>query len=118
MAIYDKPVRLLMRDMATDLNLAKGQVVPKDRILAWFGQRYPRIKKGTVTAHLTLLSTNAPSRVHHNAKPEDDLFYQLDGSNFRLYDPSSDSTQIYPGPGSTPEPVAAEPLSEPPREFA
>ena len=120
MAIYDKPVRLLMRDMVSELALAKGHVVPKDRILAWFGQRYPRIKKGTVSAHLTLLSTNAPSRVHHNAKPDDDLFYQLDGSNFRLYEPSSDPAPIYPGGGLdvTAERGAPDPTTEPPGEFA
>jgi hypothetical protein len=35
-------------------------------------------------------STNAPSRVHCNAKPgDDDLFYQFDGGHFRLYDPAA-----------------------------
>jgi hypothetical protein len=123
MALYDKPVRLLMRDMVSDLALQKGQVLPRERVIAWFSQRYPRIKRGTITAHLILLSTNAPSRVHHNAKPEDDLFFQIDASNFRLYDAASDPAPIYPGePKQSLEAAAAmahaaeEP--EPPSEFA
>ena len=79
MAIYEKSVRrLIQEDLIADLHLQKGQLVSTDQILTWFGQRYPRIKRGTVTAHLILLSTNAPSRVYHNAKPADDLFYKVD----------------------------------------
>ena len=117
MALYDKSVRLLMHDMVGDLHLQKGQIISTDQILAWFAQRYPRVKRATVTAHLILLSTNAPSRVHHHAKPEDDLFYKVDGSSFRLYDPASDPAPIYADSGisgkATIEPEqAAEPVSE------
>ncbi len=107
-----------MRDMVADLHLQKGQVVSTDQILGWFGQRYPRVKRGTVTAHLTLLSTNAPSRVHHHAKPEDDLFYKIDGGSFRLYDAVSDPPPVYPGSnGTVTPPVEPEP-PDPVSEFA
>lgn len=37
------------------------------------------------------MSTNAKSRFHYSAKPiEDDLFYQIDGSTYRLYDAQND----------------------------
>ena len=67
-------------------------------LLNWFATHYPKIKEGTVTAHLIRLSTNAPSRLHYSAKPgEDDIFFQLDGSHFRLYDPATDPPPIQRG---------------------
>lgn len=117
MALYDKSVRLLMRDMVADLGLKKNEVVTKDRIIAWFAEKYPRVKEGTISAHLIRLSTNATSRKHYNAKPgEDDLFFQLDGSRFRLYDSTADPTPIYDKP--TPVPPGEPPTAEPPSEFA
>ena len=94
MAIYDKSVRVLMRDRVAQLGLQMGQVISRDQVVEWFNQKYPRIKRGTVTAHLILLATNAPSRVHHNAKPDDDLFFQIDAGHFRLYDPAIDPAPI------------------------
>lgn len=98
MAIYDKPVRLLMKDMANTFTLQPGQSFTRQQAIDWFAQQYPKIKNGTITAHLIRLSTNARSRVHYNAKPtEDDLFFQIDGSHFRLYDPNHDPPPIYGG---------------------
>ncbi len=95
MAIYDKPVRVLMRDMAETLALQPGQTFTKQQAVAWFAEHYPKIKIGTINAHLVRLSTNAESRIHYNAKPnEDDLFFQIDGSHFRLYDPNNDPAPI------------------------
>jgi endonuclease len=74
-----------------DMNLQPGETFSKAQVLDWFRRNYPRIKQGTISAHLIRASTNAPSRLHYNAKPkQDDLFYQLDGSHFRLYVPDSD----------------------------
>lgn len=76
--------------MVTDMPIVVGQVVTKEAVLNWFATRYPKIKEATVAAHLIRLSTNAPSRLHYSAKPsEDDVFFQLDGSHFRLYDPAT-----------------------------
>ena len=120
MAIYKKSIRRLIQgDLIADLHLQKGQLITTDQILAWFAQRYPRIKRGTVTAHLILLSTNAPSRVHHNAKPADDLLYKVDSSTFRLYDAASDPPPIYPGSNvPTGASIEQESASEPVSEFA
>jgi hypothetical protein len=105
--------------MVADLRLQKGQTISTDQVLAWFGQHYSRIKKGAVMAHLTRLSTNAPSRVHHHAKPDDDLFYKIDSSTFRLYDAAVDPQPIYPGAATIGSvSVDSGPTVEPDREFA
>jgi len=94
--LYDKPVRFLMHDMAAAFALQPGQRFSKQQAIDWFAEHYPKVKVGTVTAHLVRLSTNAPSRFHHHAKPqEDDLFFQLDGGHYRLYDATQDPTPIY-----------------------
>jgi hypothetical protein len=95
MAIYDKPVRVLIREMAADLAPQKGHLFSKDQALAWFAQRYPKIKEGTISAHLIRFSSNARSRLHYNAKADEDLLFQVDGSHFRLYDPSNDPAPIH-----------------------
>ncbi|MDV3002559.1 MAG: Endonuclease NucS (plasmid) [Chroococcopsis gigantea SAG 12.99] len=95
MAIYDKPVRFLMKDMVNAFGLKDGQSFVKQQALDWFAQNYPKIKKGTITAHLIRLSVNAPSRLHYSPKPgEDDLFFQLDSNHFRLYDSKQDPAPI------------------------
>jgi hypothetical protein len=49
-----------------------------------------------------MMSTNAPSRIHHTIRPQDhDLFYKLGASHFRLYDPDTDPPPIYRRPFQT-----------------
>jgi hypothetical protein len=100
MALYEKPVKLLFRDMVNDLSLKKGDILERDRINSWFKQKYPLIKPGTISAHLLKLSINAPSRIHYNVDQngKDDLLYQIDSKKFRLHDPSSDPDPIYSKP--------------------
>src|SRR5690242_7690765 len=95
MAIYEKPVRVLIREMAADLAGRQGHIFAKDDALCWFSARYPKTKEGTISAHLIRFSTNAPSRLHYNAKPDEDLLFQIDGSHFRLYEPATDPTPIH-----------------------
>lgn len=77
--------------------LANGGYFTRQEILAWFQENYPKIKQATVNAHLVVMSTNAPSRVHHTLRPNgaDDLMFQIDRSNFRLYVRDSDPPPIY-----------------------
>ncbi len=77
--------------------LADGGFFKRREILSWFQENYPKLKTGTITAHLSLMSTNAPSRVHHTLRPNgaDDLLFQIDRSNFRLYVKESDPPPIY-----------------------
>ena len=97
MSIYEKSVRLLLKDFVTRENIAKGQTISKDQVISWFKSNYPKIKTGTITAHLIKMSVNAPSRVHYNANPngEDDLFYQINGGHFRLYEKENDLSPLY-----------------------
>lgn len=120
MALYEKSVRLLMHDMVADFRLKKGDILTKERVISWFAQKYPRVKEGTISAHLIRLSTNATSRAHYNAKPgDDDLFFQLDGGHFRLYDPATDPAPIYEKPKDAVSPASkAAEEREPPSEFA
>lgn len=97
MPIYDKPVRLLFKDMVNDLGISQREVMARDQVVAWFRENYPKIKDGTISAHLLKMSTNARSRVHYNVNldGDDDLLYQIDSQRFRLYDPMSDPEPIY-----------------------
>jgi endonuclease len=113
MSIYEKPTRVLMRQMVDEMPIAMGQVVTKEEVLSWFAAHYGKIKKGTVAAHLIRLSTNARSRLHYSARPseEEDVFFQIDGSHFRRYDPAKDPPPIRGANaiGDAVEPPAEEP---------
>jgi hypothetical protein len=95
MAIYGKPVRTLIPEMVADLAPEKGQLFSKDQAIAWFAQHYPKIKEGTISAHLIRFSTNARSRLHYGPRSDEDLLFQVDGSRFRLYDASTDPPPIH-----------------------
>ena len=97
MALYEKSVKFLFRDMVKDLSVQKEDILGRDKINSWFKQKYPLIKPGTISAHLFKLSANAPSRIHYNVDQngKDDLLYQIDSKKFRLYDPTSDPDPIY-----------------------
>lgn len=97
MALYEKSVKLLFRDMIKDLAIQKDDVIERDKINSWFKTKYPLIKPGTISAHLLKLSINAPSRIHYNvdANGKDDFLFQIDSKKFRLYDQSSDPDPIY-----------------------
>lgn len=97
MSIYDKPVRLLMKEYVKSNNITKGVIIQRDQVFAWFKNHYPKIKSGTISAHLLRMSINAPSRVHYSVSRtgDDDLFFQIDSSHFRLYDTGIDPLPIY-----------------------
>jgi endonuclease len=114
MPIYAKPVRLLMRDMANAFALKAGQTFTKREAIEWFAKNYPKIKAGTIAAHLIRLSTNAQSRLHYNAiAGEDDLFFQIDGSHFRLFDSGQDPYPIHSAEGAVQESVLLDDEGEP-----
>jgi hypothetical protein len=119
--MYEKPVRLLMPEMLEQLGLQGGQVISKEKAIRWFADRYPKIKQATISAHLIRFSTNAPSRLHYNARPgEEDLLFQIDGGHFRRYDPAKDPPPIYEGSQTTRAlvPVANDEESDGANEFA
>lgn len=81
--------------MVAELAPQLGHRFSKDDAIEWFAKRDPKIKQGTVSAHLIRFSTSAPSRLHYSARVDEDLLYQIDGSHFRRYDPSIDPTPIH-----------------------
>ncbi len=82
--------------MADELLRDPGTVVTKAQVHDWFRSRYPKIKRGTIDAHLSRMSTNVPVRVHYHGKPgADDLFFRIDPQRFRRYDPDLDPSPIY-----------------------
>ena len=95
MAIYDQPVRVLLRQMIAELAPGKGKVFTREQATSWFADHYPKIQKATVAAHLLRFSTNARSRIHYNPRPDEDLLFQIDSGHFRLYDPATDPAPIH-----------------------
>lgn len=96
MPIYEKAVRELTKDMVKGLGIQEGQRFTKDAAVRWFREKYPLIKQGTIEAHLSRQSINSRARVSYSAALDgsDDLFYKIDGSTFRLYDPLHDPKPI------------------------
>jgi endonuclease len=101
MAIYDKPAHQLMREMASQLLPDATSVVDRDSVRAWFRSNYPKLKVGTVDAHLVKMSTNAPNRFHFSANASHDLLYRIDSKNFRLYNSGTDPSPIYESKGNS-----------------
>ena len=95
MPIYDKPVRVLIIDMIRALAPSLDQQFSEEEAIEWFEVNYPKIKEGTVSAHLIRFSTNAASRLHHSVRPEEDLLFQISGSLFRLYSVSTDPAPLH-----------------------
>jgi Endonuclease NucS C-terminal domain len=93
--IYPKTVRELFFDLVSELKLKPGEIIERSQIINWFRQKYPKIKTSTVGCHCFRLATNAPSRIHYQAGPSDDLLFQLDAGRYRLYDSKSDPAPIY-----------------------
>jgi hypothetical protein len=70
------------------------EMKPDDRtssqaIVAWFKVKYPAYTEQAVRAHITMMCTNSPSRIHHSQHEKDgcQLFYQLEKgvSLYKLY---------------------------------
>lgn len=95
MQIYEKPTRKLMHDMVEMMSLKQGDVFTRSQVMHWFQANYPLINDNTIRAHLRRMSTNVSSRVNHNPKPEDDLFFQVDSERFRLFNKDMDPLPIY-----------------------
>ena len=97
--MYDKPVRILMQDMIPALGVKAGDTFTRGQAVAWFAASYPKIKKGTVTAHLMRLSTNVASRHQYSPRLDgsDDVFFKIDSRTFRLYEPGIDPAPLTTG---------------------
>jgi len=94
--IYDKPTRVLLKDMLKDWDVKPGQVFTTSRALEWFLQHYPKLKAASIRAHLVQASTNDRSRLHHPATNDtDDLLFKIAPGQFRLYEMGRDPAPIH-----------------------
>ena len=119
MAIYDRPVRLLMREMVDELAPETGTVFTKKEALNWFAQHYPKVKDGTVSAHLLRFSTNSKSRHHYSPRSDEDLLFQLDRGRFRRYDGATDPPPVSDqAPVDVADPVEDDEVPTEPSQFA
>jgi hypothetical protein len=119
MAIYDRPVRLLLREMLEELAPEKGKVFTRQQAIAWFAQHYPKVKQSTVAANLLMFSTNAPSRIHYSPRADEDILFQIDSTRFRLHDPANDPLPISSDNAALqPSDAVDEELPPTPSEFA
>lgn len=97
MAIYDRPTRLIIRDMIAELAPNTESKFSRSDALNWFAKNYPKIKEGTITAHLYRFSTNSQSRLSHPTRADEDILFQIDKNNYRLYQPNIDPEPILAG---------------------
>ena len=94
--IYEKPTRVLLKDMLASWHLQPGEIFSARRAVDWFAEKYPKLKSGSITAHLVQASTNDPSRLHHTAtNSTDDLLYRVGPREYRLYEPGKDPAPIH-----------------------
>lgn len=94
--IYDKPTRALLKDMVKDIGLQPGQILTSSRVNEWFKANFPKLKPGSISAHLVQASTNDRNRLHHTStNTSDDLFFKVASGQFRLYEPGTDPAPIH-----------------------
>jgi hypothetical protein len=94
--IYDKPTRVLLKDMIADWELQPGETFNARRAVSWFAEKYPKLKAGSIKAHLVQASTNDPSRLHHSTtNSTDDLLYRVGSREYRLYEHGKDPAPIH-----------------------
>jgi endonuclease len=94
-SIYDKPTRGLFKEMLADWGVKPGQVFTTERVLQWFQDRYPKLRPGTIKAHLVVFSTNDKSRLHHTLQAGDDLLFKVATNQFRLYESGKDPAPVH-----------------------
>lgn len=95
-SIYDKPTRVLLKDMLTDMGLKPGQVFTTSRAVEWFSQHYPKLQPGSIRAHLVQACTNDRSRLHHSStNATDDLLFKVAPGQLRLYEAGKDPAPIH-----------------------
>lgn len=94
--IYEKPTRVLLKDMLAEWALKPDETFNAQRAIDWFAQRYPKLKPGSLHAHLVQASTNDRSRLHHPAtNATDDLLFKVGSRSYRLYDSFTDPEPLH-----------------------
>lgn len=97
--IYGKTTRELMKEYAFSFKEDKEKVFTRNEIRTYFQKEFPKIKKGTIDAHISRLTINNQNRIHYSAFSDgsDDLFFQFPDRTLRLYNKEKDPAPIYIG---------------------
>jgi hypothetical protein len=100
MPIYEKSTRELLNEWA-EKYIEPAQTFSKSMPLQWFAANYPETKATTIRAHMSAMSTNSQSRIHHPVRPGSGhgTFFQTGRDEFRLYDPENDPDPTYKSNG-------------------
>src|SRR5215216_3339526 len=94
--IYEKPTRVLLKDMLVDMGVKPGQVFTTSRVIEWFHNHYPKLQASSLRAHLVQASTNDRSRLHHpSTNASDDILFKVAPGQFRLYEAGKDPAPIH-----------------------
>ncbi len=70
----------------------------KSDAVRWFADHYPKIKPGTVQAHVEAMAVNSRSRKHYpniNLESGHDLFFKVGRGRYRLWERDRDPPPIY-----------------------
>jgi hypothetical protein len=94
MPIYEKSTSQLLTEYLT-ANYKPGETVDRDKIINWFADNYPKIKRNTVQCHIIKFTVNNRTRVHYSANSQTDYLYQLDNKSLKLYNPDKDPKPKY-----------------------
>lgn len=93
--IYEKSTRVLLTDMLSAWGLKPGETFAAQRAIDWFAQHYPKLKPGSIQAHLVQASTNDRSRLHHQStNATDDLLFKVGSKEYRRYEPDTDPAPL------------------------
>lgn len=93
---YDKPTRVLVRDMLASWQIKPGQVFTNKRAVDWFAEHYPLLRHTNVRAHLVQAATNNKNRLHYSGvTTSDDVLFQVGPGQFRLYEQGKDPAPIH-----------------------
>jgi hypothetical protein len=84
--LYEKPVWQLMAQAASEVPTPCRVADIQD----WFRQRYPKVKPGTISAHVVGLTANDRTRRHYAAlRRRPPLFFKRANGSLERFDPSA-----------------------------
>jgi hypothetical protein len=63
-SIYESSTRELMKQFITSENIQKGEKFNREKIRNWFNKNYPKLKPGTIDAHINSMTINARTRIY------------------------------------------------------
>ncbi len=98
MPTYEKPTAELIKEFCGETLKDKKACFKREEIIAWFAEKYPKTKKGTINTHLHSLATNDPNRKHYarrktkneSVRESANFLFRIAQDSFRLYDAETD----------------------------